>query len=368
MSPPPPRASSFGPWLWAPSVDLAVFAGSAAFALALVALRRMLGLSSELPDWAWLAFVLGIDVAHVYSTLFRTYFDGDELRRHPVRYAAVPVMVYATGVLLYVHGSLTFWTALAYVALYHFIRQQVGWVALYRAQEKYRLPGEAWVDTTAIHAAMLYPVFVWHADLGAKPFSWFVEGDFRALPAAFAVAMPVATGLWSLALGAFAVREAIRYVRTRRLALGRVAVVSSTALVWYVGIADSDSDFDFTVTNVIAHGVPYVALLFSYTRTHRRVRASSLGSAVASGGLAAFLGLLFVFAFVEEMMWDRYVFGDRPWLFGRSDGSIGGALATALVPLLAVPQASHYVLDGMLWRRRDTRENPVQRLLLGRDA
>jgi hypothetical protein len=36
-----------------------------------------------------------------------------------------------------------------------------------------------------------------------------------------------------------------------------------------------------------------------------------------------------------------------------------------LVPLLALPQATHYVLDGMLWRRGDTRRLPAQRRALG---
>ncbi|MCC6137443.1 MAG: hypothetical protein IT287_02335, partial [Bdellovibrionaceae bacterium] len=34
--------------------------------------------SSSLPLWAWLLFVLAIDVSHVYSTLFRTYFNSNE--------------------------------------------------------------------------------------------------------------------------------------------------------------------------------------------------------------------------------------------------------------------------------------------------
>ncbi|MEN9577783.1 MAG: hypothetical protein RJA70_792, partial [Pseudomonadota bacterium] len=66
-----------GPWLWGPRVDLLTFGGSALFALGLVFAREPLGISGpDLPEWGWLAFILLIDVAHVYSTLFRTYFDA----------------------------------------------------------------------------------------------------------------------------------------------------------------------------------------------------------------------------------------------------------------------------------------------------
>jgi hypothetical protein len=39
-----------------------------------------------------------------------------------------------------------------------------------------------------------------------------------------------------------------------------------------------------------------------------------------------------------------------------------------LVPLLALPQATHYLLDGVLWRRTDTRRLRAQRAALGFDG
>jgi hypothetical protein len=71
-----------------------------------------------------------------------------------------------------------------------------------------------------------------------------------------------------------------------------------------------------------------------------------------------------VLAFVEEMLWDRLVWHDRAWLFGGGDGHALGAVPLALlVPLLAVPQATHYVRDAVLWRRQDT--GPAQARALG---
>nr|HMR11080.1 hypothetical protein [Polyangiaceae bacterium] len=126
---------SFGPWLFGRHADLALFGGSAALALGLVVVGRALGISpGALPEWGWLLCVLGVDVAHVWSTLFRTYLDRDELRQHPYRYSLIPLGVYVLGVVAYLHGPGTFWRLLAYVAVFHFVRQQVGWVAVYRAR------------------------------------------------------------------------------------------------------------------------------------------------------------------------------------------------------------------------------------------
>ena len=47
-------------------------------------------------------------------------------------YLLVPVAGYAVGVALYSEDELVFWKALAAVAVFHFVRQQYGWVNLYR--------------------------------------------------------------------------------------------------------------------------------------------------------------------------------------------------------------------------------------------
>lgn len=358
------RTVDFGPWLFGPRRDLAVFGLSAALPLGLVAARRASGGAPELPEWAWLVFVLGIDVGHVYSTLFRTYLDGDELRRHRTRYVAAPLAAYAIGVVLYAMGPLLFWRVLAYVALFHFVRQQVGWAAVYRAREGRRHRVDAVIDSAALYLATLYPVFVWHADPAGRPFSWFIEGDFVLSPA-LAPWEPLAFALWVGALGAFALRQIQRAATERLFPLGRVVVVIGTASIWYVGIVASTSDFDFTVTNVVAHGVPYVALLYAYASARRKVRKGSAAGAIAGAGIGAFVTMLLVLAFVEELAWDRLVWSERPWLFGGGGPPLTAALMAAIVPLLALPQATHYVLDGMLWRRSDTRQNRAQRVALG---
>ncbi len=63
-----------------------------------------------------------------------------------------------------------------------------------------------------------------------------------------------------------------------------------------------------------------------------------------------FLATLWAIAYLEELIWDRAIWHDRSWLFGASIDV--GRAAMLLVPLLAVPQLTHYLLDGFLWRRR----------------
>lgn len=361
-----PVRLSLGPWLWGATLDLSLFAGSAALALGLLVVGTVTGLTAApLPEWTWLFCVLAVDVAHVYSTLFRTYFDREELRARPVRYVAVPLAAYAGGVALYAWGSLVFWRVLAYLALWHFVRQQVGWVAVYRARAGQRARLDRALDELAVYAATLYPVLHWHAFLSEAQFAWFVAGDFVAAEAWARAALPGARLLWQVALGAFVLRQLQLAIVSGTLHLGKSVVVATTALTWYIGIVATNSDYAFTVTNVLVHGIPYLGLLFAYARARRQSGRPALGSLLIEGGVAAFCGCLLLLAFVEEMAWDRLVWHDRPWLFGAGETQLGELALTALVPLLALPQLVHYVLDGLLWRRGETRRLPAQREALG---
>src|SRR5690242_21728339 len=112
-------------WLFSREIDLTVFLGSAIASLVLLAVGAQLGiLNDESPDWTWISAVLLIDVAHVWATSFRVYFDVEEFKRRFWLYALVPLCGYAIGVALYSEGALTFWRVLAAVAVFHFIRQQ----------------------------------------------------------------------------------------------------------------------------------------------------------------------------------------------------------------------------------------------------
>src|SRR5687767_8207402 len=105
-------------WLFSREIDLTVFLGSAVLSLVLLAVGWQLGiLNADSPEWTWVTAVLLIDVAHVWSTSFRVYFDTDELRRRFWLYMLVPVFGYALGVALYSEGELVFWKALAVVAV-----------------------------------------------------------------------------------------------------------------------------------------------------------------------------------------------------------------------------------------------------------
>jgi hypothetical protein len=335
-------------WIFSRRLDLAVFVGPAVAALALIALGPALGVGDDgaLPEWGWIVAVLLVDVAHVWSTVFVTYLDPVELRRRPLLYLATPLAGWAAGIAVYaIGGALAFWRGLAYLAVFHFVRQQYGWVMLYRARVGERDALGKQIDGGTIYLATIFPLLWWHAHLPRR-FDWFVTGDF-----ADGVPFALAT-IAGVAYAAFAIAYVVRAARGPRN-WGKHALVATTAACWYAGIVATNSDYAFTVTNVLVHGVPYLALVYVYARATAaadRATARGPGAQLLAHGALALLATVWALAFVEELIWDRAVWHDRPWLFGA--GTDRASWHAWLVPLLAVPQLTHYVLDGFLWRRR----------------
>lgn len=332
-------------WLFSARADLFAFLGSAIVSLAALWLGARLGiLNEESPDWIWIPFVLLIDVAHVYATAFRVYFDIDELKRRLLLYLSVPIAGYAIGVALYSEGELLFWRVLAYLAVFHFVRQQYGWVALYRARLGERDFAGKLIDAFAIYSATIYPLLYWHAQLPRR-FWWFLKGDFASVPAVLANALwPV----YCAALSLYAMRSLYRLVVKGVANPGKDVVVATTAVCWYVGIVAFNSDYAFTVTNVVIHGVPYLVLIYWYASLRRD--GAIRPYRILSRGPIAFLLTLWLMAYIEEMLWDRGVWHERGWLFGHAWDL--QSLKVWMVPLLALPQLTHYVLDGFIWRRK----------------
>jgi hypothetical protein len=342
------RFAARQPWVHSARIDGAFILapGLVATAISLTLIGTGHG-AAGLSLWLWGLLIVGIDVAHVYSTLYRTYLDPAERQRLSGWLILTPVAGWVLGVLLYSWSAGAFWTLLAYTAVFHFIRQQYGFLMIYSRREGMLPGGFAIVDRAAIYAATLGPLLYWHTHLPRR-FVWFLDGDFLELPGwLWRATWPVYASI----LGAFVVKECCLIGTSKRVNIPRNVVVIGTALSWYVGIMVANGDLVFTLTNVVAHGVPYMALSFIYFRGEQRQRAARTG--LLFRGVAWAMALLVGLAFLEEGLWDGLVWREHLALFpgfGRLPRLDTDVLLAVFVPLLAVPQWTHYVIDGVIWR------------------
>jgi hypothetical protein len=342
-------------WIFSRTIDLLTFTGTALIAIALLAIAPLLGIShdspGDAPTWTWIIGVLLVDVAHVWSTVFVTYLDPFERARRPLLYVATPIISYIALLLLYQCGSLTFWRVIAYLAVFHFVRQQYGWVMMYRARANQRHRWGRRLDATLIYLTMTYPLIAWHATL-PRHFWWMRESDFvTGMPS---LAATMALVAYSVVAITYIVVNAFNASKGHPITWGKHLMMITTAACWYIGIVGTNSDYKFTVTNVLIHGAPYMVLVFIYGR-----RAAidgpiplTIGHQILRWGWPAFVATLWAIAYVEELLWDHAAWHEHQNLFGSSGL---GAAAALVIPALATPQIVHYVLDGFLWRRSNPR-------------
>ena len=114
-------------WLFSRSIDLLVLflpvwiTWVVCFALPDQMLER------ALPLWVWAVFIVGVDVSHVWSTLFRTYLDREEFASHRTVLIRTPILAFCLFFAIAGFSSLWFWRVMAYLALFHFVKQQYGY-------------------------------------------------------------------------------------------------------------------------------------------------------------------------------------------------------------------------------------------------
>ncbi|PJZ71543.1 hypothetical protein CH373_00340 [Leptospira perolatii] len=371
------RKASKNPWIFSASFDLTWLLAPGFVAVCIVLVIHwfdpfsLLSKSSgsvrtngdSLPPWIWFALIPCIDVSHVYSTLFRSYFDRQEFLRRKALFIFVPLACFSLAVLLYSFGKLLFWRVMAYIAVFHFIRQQYGFLALYHRKDKTDLDQRFfYFEKWTVYAMAGLPVIYWHLVSGGRNFEWFMEGDFLHFEI-----QPIADAIHALFwiwFSAYFLFQVYRYRKIGTVSYTKFLLVLNTALVWYVGIIYLNNDFAFTFTNVVNHGIPYIALLFAYSRFRYKFYPAPLFKAFSSVPIAllTFVGVLFFLAYTEEWLWDSFVWKEHSAFFWNSmiaSKDIIGSGEAILVPLLFLPQFSHYVLDGFIWKLG--KENPVLR-------
>lgn len=369
------NASSTGaieqPWLSSALWDCVLII-SPAFVTSAIALsfRSQLNNSDYMPLWAWVSFVLVVDVAHVYATLFRTYFDPKSFGEHKPVLILIPIACWIVGWILYSIDDLLFWRALAYLAVFHFIRQQYGFVALYARQDPQPFLRFRLLDKVCIYAVTLFPIIYWHTHL-PRNFSWFVKGDFvGSVPVGI---VDLCFSIYVTVVIFYLAKEVFLSKKTGFLNIPKNLIVVGTAVSWWVGIVALNSDIAFTMTNVVTHGIPYMALVWLY---HHRT-STTTGDGKGSNAFEttsekrkylkffrdfllsfapAFVLFLVTLAYIEEGFWDGLVWREHLTFFSPFSHlpSVTETLWLAvLIPLLSLPQSTHYVLDGFIWRVKD---------------
>ena len=315
---------------------------------------------TEVSFTLWIIFVLGIDVSHVWSTIFRTYLDKEERNNHKKVLILAPLIAFGLSLLAAFVSFDFFWRCIAYVAVYHFIKQQYGFMRIYKAKGR-DFSKKILSDNLVIYLSMLFPVLYWHLNLD-RTFVWFAEGDFirPQLSAEFLEYFNLIGNTAYLLIILFWLANEVRiYLKDGSVSIGKVLWILTTAGNWYLGIVFFNSDLVFTITNVVAHGLPYFTLIIFYVAKKKSIKKQKINALTV--GMYVILGALLL-AFIEELSWNQFVYQDAESLSFGEIIPVSPMMQWLALALLAIPQITHYIIDGFIWKNND--KNPYLKPVL----
>ncbi|WP_426062708.1 hypothetical protein [Flavobacterium sp. DSP2-3-1] len=295
--------------------------------------------------YTWLFLIVFIDVAHVYATLFKTYFVREKCKKRRKLLVALPIVCFVIGIILFSFGSVVFWSVLAYIAVFHFIRQQYGFMRLYSRKEVKTYWSVA-IDNLIIYTATVYPMLYWFFS-SPRAFNWFTEKDFIRFENQ--VVLGVLGWFYGLIIVFYIVRTVYKSTKEQYFNIPKNAIITGTFFSWYFGIVYFNNDLVFTLLNVVSHGIPYIALIY-LNEIDKKSEADLgvLNYLKGARGFFVFMAFLSTIAFFEEYVWEVFVWNEQ-FSWNNSDFSNWQLL---LVPLFTVPQFTHYLLDGFIWKSK----------------
>ncbi len=352
-------------WIFSKKFDLTIFLTPLAVA-ALSPLCLLMEPFEQMPFWAFIVFMVSFDVAHVWASLYRTYMDKEEVARRKLLYfAPIPIFLLASFRIHY-YSPVVFWTILAYVAIYHFIKQNYGFLALYKYKMKETSSFDFYLDKTTLWFGALGPVLWWHASPN-RQFDWFNADEkfvFRLDPAFNGDIIAIYLSLLGLYVG----RQIYRHMQGHPFNPGKQMIMAAHYLTWAIGIGFTQNPIISAAFINLFHGIPFMAIVWYYCNRKWAGRADKKGVMhVLSQKKNWLLFYLFVFvlAIGEEALWDGMVWQTYiPEFFNLPFREMDSLVISIWVAVLSLPQIMHYFLDGWIWRLNRSNPDLAQNLNL----
>jgi len=320
------------------------------YVASLISLLTLSGPMKDPPLWLFLLVIVSFDVSHVWATVHVTYLDPAMRKERKWLLWLTPPLAFFASFRLHQHAPHVFWTGLAYVAIFHFIKQQWGFIALYKARMRERDKLDLQLDKLALYVGALGPVVLWHGS-PSRQFDWFNAGEKFLLKVDPAFT-PDIVGVMVVVGVVWVARQVQRWRREHVVNGGKVMWMVAAWISWTVGIMYAEHPLVSAAFLNLLHGIPFTMLV--WWRAQRRAEASGdglLGWLTTKKRWLVFYGSLFIPAFIEEGFWDAKVWHIyAPHLLHTSAEPLVGATLSFWVALLSLPQLSHYILDGFIWK------------------
>lgn len=346
--PPETGAASLGngtpartPWIYGPWLDLVI--GCGAWTAPLLLLTSYVS-SSSTKGWsfAFYALALFFNYPHFMATVYRAYHTYDEFAKYRIFTLHVTLLLLGAGLITHFWYPLLPWIFTLYICWspWHYTGQNYGLLMMF-ARRIGLTPTEG--ERQALHLAFIasYLMLLFSFQTGPSSDALILS---LALPAKFTLPVRVMLGLFFLGSTGWALSSLAR--RSSWKALIPSFTLATTQFFWFLlpALIELLSGKEVPQTRyssgilAVLHSAQYLWITSYYQRKEARAAGQASWSfpryllTLVAGGIALFI--------------------PGPWLASRL---FHADFATSFLTFTALVNLHHFILDGKIWKLRDSR-------------
>jgi tetratricopeptide (TPR) repeat protein len=346
-----PAARSGGPWIYGPWLDLIVGCGAWSAPLLLAAFWL-----TQTHTHAWVVafyfLALAFNYPHFMATVYRAYHTRADFEKYKIFTLHITLLLVLTGVLLHTSYRLFPWVFTLYICWspWHYTGQNFGLLMMFARRSGAEVTrGERRSIRAAFVASYLMLLASFETGGSTDPLILSLGlASKYTLPARLALAAAFAVFLF---LG---FRRLVQ--RTGARALAAPLTLALTQFIWFVvpTLLELHAQYQIPQTRyssgilAVLHSAQYIWITSYYQQREARAagqsgwRMTGYFLTLVAGGIALFI--------------------PGPWIVSRV---LHFDFTTSFLIFTAVVNIHHFILDGALWKLRDSR---VSGLLIDKSA
>ncbi|MDQ7008714.1 MAG: hypothetical protein Q9M94_00280, partial [Candidatus Gracilibacteria bacterium] len=258
------------------------------------------------------------DVPHVWSTLYKTYLDKEIVENNKQMLFLVPFLSFIIiSIIVFSDLSLflLFWL-LAFFAVYHFIKQQLGVVMLYSSKEvKVREKEEnifyKKLDYYLIWLITGMPIIYWFSNLDTRKYSWFTDYEFVKLPNEL---FPTLWFLFIIYILYYIFIQIKRIKFNHDINYYKYLYLIGTFIVWFTGIVWTNNMLIFGFGNMFLHGWNFIGIVYISTLNKiedEKNKNYKIMEKIIKKGYLFFIIPLIIIGIIEQFGWSLMTFSDK---------------------------------------------------------
>lgn len=325
------------------SRDAALFLLPLLVALCIYIVALAFGSISQMDFPLFFLLYLLIDFPHLYSTSLRVIYSNEN-RMHTVVAVGTGAIVCFIFLLFLFSYTDYGWSVLAYIAIFHFMRQQIGWLKLLQDGQSYFYSK---LEVSAMYAIVVSGILFWHSCRSAS-FFWFPGAVNIPTAVIFSNICDVVMIVLCVLCLYIKVKDCKNEIIIRP---AKIYLLLSTIFTWQIMLRLVPlTPVSFAIFNTVTHGLPYLIWIFwFYSFQSSRTKYLFF--------IPMMFYLLFIFLGIVE---NYFYFGsmrkEEFQLFSQWK-MIGGAKTSKVFLCLALtPQMIHFIADGFVWKIKKSPE------------